>query len=1165
MQTRFKFICFFIVGIVCAPDIRSSTASQQIGSGPEEQHVESPPSDPLLCPMGAVQNVPGMATKVKEPAGELKVADEALSTAKEKHDAAREAAAQRARARALKKLNRTEEAAATWEAAAEAWERAGDGPGQVEALGEAALLLMSERSAASDQFFSRALELGKSEAKRPLSSAKCLHAIGSTAEQSRHLKEANAFLAAALSIREKLAPSSLETADTLNQLGFAVIRSDPNSARDYFSRALTLETALAPDSFEMADSLNGLGLVENTSGHLGSAREYLTRALNIRERLAPESMAVASALNSLGLVAIFQGDSAASKEYFLRFLAISEKLEPDSRAVTIGLMNLGNVAKEEGDFTAAQNYYVRTLVLQEKLFPNSDEMAGMLDNLGNVAFLLGDLSKAKEFYVRALGIQEKLGEQTDIALTLNALGNLAIEEGELGEAGKNLQRAASIQEKVAPEGLDIASYLNDLGTLSFRQQHIEESQTYHLRALKIQEKAGFQSLGLAATLDHLGNVARARGNWTAAKGYYRRALDIDEKALGPNHPDVARSLSGLADVLAASGETEAAGLAALRAEQIGREHLRLTTRSLPERQALLYASKRISSLNLLLTLAAERRYKNPSGARQAWDAVIRSRALILDEMAGRHRAVTQSNDPDVAHLAEDLSVARKRLANLVVRGLGDEPPERYRNVLDSARQKEEQAEHALAEKSFGFRMEQAKSRIGLEELADALPTGSSLVAFIRYDRIDLALNGSVGNPNAEAVPCYLAFVLQGKSDPIILPLGAAREIDMMVSRLREELTKQAADPGRSGKRTEVSYRSVGEVLRRKVWDPVAAQLGNTKLVFVVPDGTLHLVNLAALPTGRSGYLIETGPILHYLSAERDLVSIKSIRKGNGLLALGDPAFNDTKLYAAAAGKPERSLGVTSTQVAVSRAFRGSLSPCESFQSMRFEPLPGAAREVREIAALWEKDSNSNRKSKDPTAAQLSTANIVKLIGTEATEAEFKERAPGKRVLHLATHGFFLGERCPAGLERTTTENPLLLAGLALAGANHPRAAQPDEENGILTAEEIASLDLDGVEWAVLSACDTGAGEFRAGEGVLGLRRAFQVAGVQTLIMSLWPVEDEAARQWMAKLYDGRFLKKLDTAKAVHQASLGILSQRRERHQSTHPFYWAGFVAAGDWH
>ena len=230
--------------------------------------------------------------------------------------------------------------------------------------------------------------------------------------------------------------------------------------------------------------------------------------------------------------------------------------------------------------------------------------------------------------------------------------------------------------------------------------------------------------------------------------------------------------------------------------------------------------------------------------------------------------------------------------------------------------------------------------------------------------------------------------------------------------------------------------------------------------------------------------------------------------------------------------------------------------------MQFGPLAGTGREVQEVARLW-----------TGSPSQI-------LENRAATERAFKRDAPGHRVLHLATHGFFLDGVCPPAAAGTRSvgglstgrksesklslgESPLLLAGLALAGANRRASAGPADEDGILTAEEVTALNLDGVEWAVLSACDTGLGEVKAGEGVFGLRRAFQIAGVRTVIMSLWSVDDQAARLWMRTLYERRLQKHLGTAVAVHEASLSVLRDRRMRGQSTHPFYWAGFVATGD--
>jgi CHAT domain-containing protein len=139
-----------------------------------------------------------------------------------------------------------------------------------------------------------------------------------------------------------------------------------------------------------------------------------------------------------------------------------------------------------------------------------------------------------------------------------------------------------------------------------------------------------------------------------------------------------------------------------------------------------------------------------------------------------------------------------------------------------------------------------------------------------------------------------------------------------------------------------------------------------------------------------------------------------------------------------------------------------------------------------------------------------------------------------------------------------------LFGLAFANANRSNAAPLDEEDGLLIADEVASLDLQCVEWAVLSGCDTGVGEIRDGEGVLGLRRAFQVAGARSVIMSLWEVSDRATCQWMEGLYAARFAGGLHTADAVSRATREVLEARRRHGQSTHPFYWGAFVAAGDW-
>jgi CHAT domain-containing protein len=332
-----------------------------------------------------------------------------------------------------------------------------------------------------------------------------------------------------------------------------------------------------------------------------------------------------------------------------------------------------------------------------------------------------------------------------------------------------------------------------------------------------------------------------------------------------------------------------------------------------------------------------------------------------------------------------------------------------------------------------------------------------------------------------------------------------------------------------------------------VWDPLARALGNADPVFVVPDGALHRVTFAALPAGKNGaYLVEQGPLLHRLTAERDLVPWDGPASGTGLLALGGVDFDRTS--PASASEPLAVAGI------------GTRSAIPDSLRVRFTSLPQTALEIAEVARIW-RESGAG----DP----------IELTGPAADEAAFKRQAPGRRFLHLATHGFALGAPAVAsagtrgvgGVGSTAAAGPsrraaALLPGLALAGANAP--ADPAADDGFLTAEEITALDLSSVEWAVLSACETGRSDPGAVEAVQGLHRSFRRAGARTVIVSLWAVDDAATRAWMSDLYRARLLAKRSTAESVREASRAMLAARRASHQDLHPFHWAAFVASGDW-
>ena len=1049
-----------------------------------------------------------------------------------------------------------------------------------------------------------------------------LNALGRLLWDMGSLSEARRIYERALAIREKaLGPDHTEVAWSLTVLANLLSELDSTTneqARKLLERALAIrEKHFGPDHPEVADSLEALTWILTEMGAYAEARPLAERAVRIREAyFGPEHAAVSPALRMLSIVQLELGELAGARANAERALAIQEKaFGPDHPEISNSLAYLAVILGTMGYAEESGRLHERVLRITEKYF-GEEAIARDLHNVASSLHVLGSYVEARAMFERALALEEKEGpENPVVVITMTSLGRLLVDIGAFDEARPILERARDLrlaslgpdhpdnalslnalvllhekrgsyaealplarqalalrEKQLGPDHPSTAASLGSLSKVLWLMGSYAEARPLAERALKIQEaRLGPESNAVAGSLTNLVRLLRDSGSASEALPLAERAATILEKQLGGDHPRVAEARQELALVEAALGDTRKAVADALRAEQVGREHLRLMVRSLPERQALRYSSVRTSGLTLALALVSGGSSEDTAAA-EVWDALIRSRSLVVDEMGSRHRTVAEASQ--IARLAERLASASTRLANLMVGGAGERPADQYRLLLDDARKEREEAERALAMRSGAFSDQMERDRLGLKDVLSRLPAGTALVGYSLYARPEgLRPAGAAGRgPAAPAAErSYLAFVARSAGDPIVaVPLGAAGEIEALISDWRREA--QAPMQGGKDDALLAAYRRSGAELRRKIWDPIAPHLGAARRVLLVPDGALNLVAFAALPAGEAGYLIEETLVMHYLSAERDVALLaRDQPRGEGLLAMGEPAFDETSFFASLASSGDsRTVRVAMAPVEVKQiSYRGDRASCDPFESIRFTPLPGTGPETLELAGLWER-------------AGLSAASATRLTGASASEASFKSEAPGRRVLHLATHGFFLGGECrsalsstrgigsisPAGENPTPPEvqgeNPLRLAGLVLAGANHRAKAGPEEEDGVLTAEEISAMDLSGVEWAVLSACDTGLGEIEAGEGVFGLRRAFRVAGARTLIMSLWPVEDEATRQWMMKLYEGRLLARRETSDTVRSASLDLLASRRASGQSVHPFYWAAFVAAGDW-
>jgi CHAT domain-containing protein/tetratricopeptide (TPR) repeat protein len=1011
--------------------------------------------------------------------------------------------------------------------------------------------------------------------------AASVHNLGAVLTAQGDFASAIALHRRGLRIREAAAADGIAIAESMEHLAVPLMRlAQFPEARSLLEGARTRrESNAAIDAAALANTLELLGTLNRLVGDYASALSVLDSALEMRRRVVWEHPDTASTTYERAFALYLMGQIPASQRTWNDALAMFERtLRPGHPAIGItqralaiadsalgqlgDAMNLRRAAvaaaeaalgpcdpersfayndlaislQWEGDYAGARRYFARKLerITQCTGTAATDAYATTLYNQADLAAEIGDLAEAERLYQRAIDVWSKaLGPSHPfVSVGLDALARTVSARGQFTRAQTIYERALALRirtlgpnhPRVAYTLVNIARNLDATGN---RPRALEQI----ARALAIYDAAGSvdEPDNYALTLALRGSIEAGMHRYGNARSTFGGALAARERIFGASHPLTAESRADVAAIDFALGNYADALGSALNAERVGRDHLVYTIRYLPERHASTYAAKRPRGLDLALSILAAGKTND---AAVVLDSAARSRGAILDELADRARVDT-TTDPELRLLTQTMTTARARFATLMMRSLGDSASV-SRALLDQARAEKEDAERALAERSASARAEQARTRIGLAEIRSAMPARSALISFVRYTR---SLPRVAESASVVRTPSYLAFVMRADATEIrAVPIGSAQSIDGLVAAWRRYVAAPAAAEGGGDV-------DAGTKLRRAVWDPVAKDLAGVSTVFIVPDGELNLVNFAALPVGRATYLVETDLVLHYLSTERDLVSADEVESEGGLLAVGGPALETASTPRQAASRN---------------------GECAPFGAMAFADLPGARAEAREIAALW----------------RGAPGDALVLTGRDATEAAVKRAVPRRRVIHFATHGFFLGTDCrmrPAGSRAVGAvvvsspasaandgENALLRAGLLLAGANRARQAKPGEDDGILTAEEVAGMDLRGTEWAVLSACDTGVGEIRAGEGVFGLRRAFQIAGARTVIMSLWSVDDEATRRWMRALYQSRLVRRTSTAVAVRDATIGLLRDRRSRGESAHPFYWAAFVAAGNW-
>jgi len=927
-------------------------------------------------------------------------------------------------------------------------------------------------------------------------------------------------------------------------------------------RALVIrEQVLGPEHLDVATSLNNLAVLYYNKGDFVEAEPLYKRALAIREKtLGPEHLSVANSLNILAVLYLDAGDYVQAEPLFKRALAIFEKVRGQEHPdVAMSLSNLASLCRAKGDYVQAEPLHKRALAIREKMLgPEHPLVALSLNNLGALYFDKGDYTLAESLLQRTVKIREKnLGpEHPLIAATFINLAALYQAKGDYGQAELLYKRALTIFEKVlSPEHPDIAMALSSLAELYRVTGVYAQAEPLLKRALAIREKTfGPQHPHVAASLNNLAILYDNAGDYAQAGPLLERASAMLEKTLGPQHPYVAASLNNLAALYYSTGDYARAVQFETRANEIEERNLSLILTTGSENQKQLYLNTLFANLHFAVLLHVRSAPRDDPAAQLAFTTILRWKGRALDAMTDQISVLRRHATPQDQELLDRWAATRSHLATLQISGGGRLTPEALRAEVERLTAEAERLEDEVSRRSTEFRAQALP--ITLNAVRQAIPADAALVEIFWY----LPFNTKAKNVAERwGAPRYVAYVARrDEAVPQWVELGEAATIDADVERLRAALK----DP----KRTDI--QTVARALDERVMRPIRKLLGPTRRVFLSPDGALNLIPFAALVDENGKYLIENYS-LTYLTSGRDLLRLQ-IRTENrsAPMLIANPLYDLT-----AASRSGLSGSQANQPASQTEANRRSTD----FALKYYPPLPGTAEEAAALAKLL------------PQGTQI-------LLQEQATEAALKQ-VNRPRLLHIATHGFFMADQPQELLTgnrllRETFdalntsplpahwENPLLRSGLVLAGVKQARSG--GGEDGVLTALETTGLDLWGTKLVVLSACETALGDVKNGEGVYGLRRALVLAGSETQVMSLWKVSDAGTRDLMTAYYK-RLQAGEGRTEALRQVQLAMLRAeltpataiqigQRETSDTVdntpkdyrHPYYWAAFIQSGDW-
>ncbi|MBK8703680.1 MAG: CHAT domain-containing protein [Saprospiraceae bacterium] len=874
------------------------------------------------------------------------------------------------------------------------------------------------------------------------------------------------------------------------------------------------------------------GLYASTESFEAAERIYL-EAKSAQEKLTGEAFPnYAVILHNLALTYYRMGQYELAESIISKALTIRKKiLGQEHYLYATSLELLSNIYIKKNLFETAEPLQREANAITKKVFgENSLNYATGVSSIAYIYHSMGNFEKAEQLYLFAKSIREKKTgkEHPQYISSLNDLGTLYVEIGRLEEANLLLTEAIGIQEKIGgKEHSRYASYLMNLAILNKFRNQLEKTESLYLEAKEIIERTiGKEHPTYALCLHNLGLLYKDTRNYENADSLFRIAKMINEKVLGKTNEYYLGNLFNLALINWKTGRLD-------KSVHLFKESLDLVAKimlnsstHLSESELTSFMKKNISYVDCLLSFINDNPGVSNDLSNYSWGNAMLYKGFLIENIAKLEKDIVTAPD-SLRIMHSTWRSLHRRLAAQYARPIA----ERDSTLIASIEEQANTLEKELVRTVAGFG--EARRQVSWQEVQDNLQAGEAAIEFVHYQYF---------NPEATDSVLYSALVLRpGWEAPRMVYLCEQRQLDSLL-----QGTDAGATVGQiyASRGITPGNKTGSDQLYQLLWQPLDSLLGGVNTVYFSPSGLLHRVAFHAIPTPNKNEVLADRYKLFQLFSTRSL----AVKTTDTTLPTSATLFGGIR-YDVEAATPSSS---DSLDAWAAVPFSSSLLPStRSRRGEGWQYLPGTAQEVERLQRLFQQQ-------------HIQSATWTDTLASEERFKSLGATAASPAILHLATHGFFfpdpkLDKNRLHGLEGSSiplSENPLMRSGLLLAGANQAwkeGKPLPGKEDGILTAYEIAQVNLSGTQLAVLSACETGLGDIQASEGVMGLQRAFKMAGVEKLIVSLWQVPDKQTAVFMESFYVNWLSKGSSIRVAFYD------TQRQMRKQYKDPFVWAGFV------